>query len=80
MRMRFLPIRMVVSPTPWAADVRFSLVSRQRRSQAPHAGIRGKPGVVMNGSPQYPFPDAHAHGVQALDEPTYDVALRTEDL
>jgi hypothetical protein len=78
--MRLLPLRTVVSAARWTADVRFSLVSRQRRSQAPHAGIRGKPGVVMNGSPQYPFPDAHAHGVEALDEPTYDVALLTKDL
>ena len=30
--------------------------------------------------PVYPFPDAHAHGVKAVDEPTYDVAFRTEDL
>ena len=42
--------------------------------------IRGKPGVVVNESPVYPFPDAHAHGVKAADEPTYDVAFRTEDL
>jgi len=42
--------------------------------------IRGKPGVVVSESPVYPFPDAHAHGVKALDEPTYDVAFRTEDL
>ena len=42
--------------------------------------IRGKPGVVVSESPVYPFPDAHAHGVKAVDEPTYDVAFRTEDL
>ena len=42
--------------------------------------IRGKPGVVVSESPAYPFPDAHAHGVSAADEPTYDVAFRTEDL
>ena len=42
--------------------------------------IRGKPGVVVSESPRYPFPDAHAHGVEAADEPTYDVAFRTEDL
>ena len=42
--------------------------------------IRGKPGVVVSESPVYPFPDAHAHGVEAVDEPTYDVAFRTEDL
>lgn len=42
--------------------------------------IRGKPGVVVQESPRYPFPDAHAHGVNSTDEPTYDVAFRTEDL
>jgi nitrile hydratase beta subunit len=42
--------------------------------------IRGKSGVVVSESPVYPFPDAHAHGVKAVDEPTYDVAFRAEDL
>lgn len=42
--------------------------------------IRGKSGVVIGESPAYPFPDAHAHGVQAQDEPTYDVQFRSEDL
>ena len=42
--------------------------------------IRGKCGVVVGVSPPYPFPDAHAHGVDAVDEPTYDVRFRTEDL
>jgi len=37
------------------------------------AYVRGKQGVVVGESPAYPFPDAHAHGVQAVDEPTYDV-------
>ena len=40
----------------------------------------GKAGVVVRETPAYPFPDAHAHGVEAADEPTYDVAFRTEDL
>jgi len=44
------------------------------------AYIRGKTGVVVAESPAYPFPDAHAHGVHADDEPTYDVAFRAEDL
>jgi nitrile hydratase len=35
---------------------------------------------VVSESPAYPFPDAHAHGIQAQDEPTYDVRFRTEDL
>jgi nitrile hydratase len=42
--------------------------------------IRGKIGVVVSESPPYPFPDAHAHGVEAVDEPTYDVRFRAEDL
>jgi nitrile hydratase subunit beta len=44
------------------------------------AYIRGKTGVVVGVSPAYPFPDAHAHGVPAQDEPTYDVRFRSEDL
>jgi nitrile hydratase beta subunit len=44
------------------------------------AYIRGKKGVVVRETPAYPFPDAHAHGLEAEDEPTYDVAFRTEDL
>lgn len=42
--------------------------------------IRGKKGIVVSESPVYPFPDAHAHGVAAQDEPTYDVRFRSEDL
>lgn len=42
--------------------------------------IRGKVGTVVGESPPYPFPDAHAHGVEAQDEPTYDVRFRAEDL
>jgi nitrile hydratase len=42
--------------------------------------IRGKTGVVVSESPAYPFPDAHAHGVEAADEPTYDVRFKSEDL
>jgi len=44
------------------------------------AYIRGKTGVVVSESPAYPFPDAHAHGVEAQDEPTYDVRFDTADL
>jgi len=44
------------------------------------AYVRGKSGVVVGVSPAYPFPDAHAHGVKAENEPTYDVAFRSEDL
>lgn len=42
--------------------------------------IRGQAGVVVGVSPPYPFPDAHAHGVAADDEPTYDVRFRSRDL
>ena len=42
--------------------------------------IRGKTGVVVAETPAYPFPDAHAHGIKATDEPTYDVRFRAEDL
>jgi nitrile hydratase len=42
--------------------------------------IRGKVGVVVAESPPYPFPDAHAHALEAQDEPTYDVRFRSEDL
>lgn len=42
--------------------------------------IRGKVGLVVAISPAYPFPDAHAHGVHAQDEPTYDVRFRSQDL
>jgi nitrile hydratase beta subunit len=44
------------------------------------AYIRGKTGMVVAESPAYPFPDAHAHGVAAEDEPTYDVRFRSQDL
>ena len=42
--------------------------------------IRGKIGVVVSETPAYPFPDAHAHGIESADEPTYDVRFRAEDL
>ncbi len=42
--------------------------------------IRGKTGVVVGESPVYPFPDAHAHGVESADEPTYDVRFNAEEL
>ncbi|MGA0024891.1 MAG: SH3-like domain-containing protein [Burkholderiales bacterium] len=42
--------------------------------------IRGKTGVVVSESPAYPFPDAHAHSVEAVDEPTFDVRFRSEEL
>ena len=42
--------------------------------------IRGKTGVVVSESPAYPYPDAHAHGVAAEEEPTYDVRFRSTEL
>jgi len=42
--------------------------------------VRGKTGVVVGESPTYPFPDAHAHGLDSHDEPTYDVRFRSQDL
>jgi nitrile hydratase len=42
--------------------------------------IRGRTGVVVGVSPAYPFPDAHAHGIAADDEPTYDVRFRSTEL
>lgn len=42
--------------------------------------IRGKTGAVVAESPAYPFPDAHAHDVEAADEPTYDVRFNAEEL
>ena len=44
------------------------------------AYIRGKRGVVVGVSPVYPFPDAHAHGLPAEDEPTYDVRFESNEL
>ena len=44
------------------------------------AYIRGKAGVVVGVSPPYPFPDAHAHGLEAADEPTFDVRFDAQDL
>jgi len=39
------------------------------------AYIRGKTGVVVTETPVYPFPDAHAHGVKAADEPHLRCAI-----
>ncbi|MFM2067206.1 MAG: Nitrile hydratase subunit beta [Pseudomonadota bacterium] len=44
------------------------------------AYIRGKCGMVVGISPAYPYPDAHAHGVAAADEPTYDVRFDSREL
>jgi nitrile hydratase len=57
--------------------VRTDLVAGHMRLPA---YIRGKVGTVVGESPDYPFPDAHAHGVKADDEPTYDVRFSATDL
>lgn len=41
---------------------------------------RAKQGVVVGVSPRYPFPDAHTHGLEAEDEPTYDVRFKSSEL
>jgi nitrile hydratase len=71
-----------------AADARSFAPGDRVRVKADHVAghvrmpgyIRGKTGVVVGVSPAYPFPDAHAHGVEACDEPTYDVRFRSDDL
>ena len=35
---------------------------------------------MVSESPKYPFPDAHAHGIHAEDEPTYDVRFNAGEL
>ena len=57
--------------------VRTDLVAGHMRLPA---YIRGKVGTVVSESPAYPFPDAHAHGVEADDEPTYDVRFSATEL
>ncbi len=70
-----------------AARERFAIGERVRARVDHVAGhvrlpayVRGKVGVVVGESPAYPFPDAHAHGVVAVDEPTYDVRFAAAEL
>ena len=70
-----------------AGRVAFAVGDRVRVSTASVAGhvrmpayVRGKVGVVVGQSPAYPFPDAHAHGVVADKEVTYDVRFAALDL
>jgi nitrile hydratase len=44
------------------------------------AYVRGKSGIVVGESPAYPFPDAHAHGIAAEPERTYDVRFSSGEL
>ena len=85
----FFPLTLPLGPgrTNAPARVRFQPGARVRVKEEYVSGhvrmpayIRGKTGVVVRESPPYPFPDAHAHGVKAENEPTYDVRFRAEDL
>lgn len=65
----------------------FRIGDRVRVSTALVAGhvrmpayVRGKVGVVVGQSPAYPLPDAHAHGVAAEHEATYDVRFDVAEL
>lgn len=44
------------------------------------AYIRGKTGVIVGISPEYPFPDAAAHGLSTRKQRTFDVCFRSTDL
>ena len=44
------------------------------------AYIRGKPGIIVGISPEYPFPDAAAHGLPTKKQRTFDVCFRSTDL
>jgi nitrile hydratase beta subunit len=44
------------------------------------AYIRGKTGVVVGISPEYPFPDAAAHGLSSGKQRTFDICFRSTDL
>ncbi len=44
------------------------------------AYIRGKKGVVVGVSPEYPFPDAAGHGLENAMQKTFDVRFRSSDL
>jgi nitrile hydratase len=41
--------------------------------------IQGTVGVITSEGPLTPFPDAEAHRVEAVDEPTYDVHFRSQE-
>ena len=44
------------------------------------AYIRGKTGVIVGLSPEYPFPDAAAHELSSARQRTFDVCFRSADL
>ena len=66
---------------PYRAGDRVRVCSHLVSGHARMPGyVRGRVGVVVGVSPPYPFPDAHAHGVAADDEPTYDVRFDAREL
>ncbi len=44
------------------------------------AYIRGKTGIIVDISPEYPFPDAAAHGLPTKKQRTFDVCFRGTNL
>jgi nitrile hydratase beta subunit len=44
------------------------------------AYVRGKTGTIVGHSPQYPFPDAAAHGLQSPRQCTFDVCFKSTEL
>jgi nitrile hydratase len=64
-----------------SAPGRSNLAGRERFRVGDAVVVRAEhvPGHVRM-PPVYPFPDAHAHGVAADDEPTYDVRFSTAEL
>lgn len=83
------PLSLASAPGRGNAEARqaFAIGDRVRVSTDLVAGhvrmpayVRGKVGVVVGQSPAYPLPDAHAHGVAAEAEATYDVRFDALDL
>ena len=81
-----LPLALPSAPgrTNSAGRLPFAVGDRVRVSTALVPGhvrmpayVRGKMGVVVGESPPYPLPDAHAHGLAADKEVTYDVRFDT---
>lgn len=44
------------------------------------AYARGMTGLIVGQSPEYPFPDAAAHGLHSARQRTYDVCFKSTDL
>jgi nitrile hydratase subunit beta len=75
------PLALPSAPGRSNADARelFKPGDRVRVRQDAVPGHTRLPAYISE-SPPYPFPDAHAHGVVAEDEPTFDVRFRSVDL